>query len=124
MTNYKYITMFSLNKRNNKNDKINTKIYQQIDTINIVFWGIRIYRWGLKSFGYYPARNTIYATIDIVEVINYRLVVPIHMNGLYYRIFAHVNLSIVFADRITCTFCRRNTLFLKYLCYYYQQISL
>lgn len=77
MTNYKYITMFSLNKRNNKNDKINTKIYQQINTINIVFWGIRIYRWGLKSFGYYPARNTIYATIDIVEVINYRLVVPI-----------------------------------------------
>lgn len=29
MTNYKYIiTMFSLNKRNNKNYKINTKIYQ------------------------------------------------------------------------------------------------
>lgn len=110
MTNYKYITMFSLNKRNNKNDKINTKIYQQIKTINIVFWGIRIYRWGLKS-------------IDIVEVIYYRLVVQIHINGLYYRIFAHVNLSIVFADRITCTFCRRNTLFLKYLCYYYQQIS-
>lgn len=42
----------------------------------------------------------IYATIDIVEVINYRLVVQIHINGLYYRIFAHVNLSIVFADRI------------------------
>lgn len=57
MTNYEYITMFSLNKRNNKNDKINTKRYQQINTINIVFWGIRIYRWGLNSFGYYRVKN-------------------------------------------------------------------